>query len=60
MTITLIDAFGTIVGAGEVTWTAQLDLEELARIVAEIFPPVTSVVLPTRYEHVPWRLEIKP
>jgi hypothetical protein len=64
MKIKVIDAFGAHVGDAEVTWKdfdyQRLDdFTTLQDEVNAIFPdPVFTVEMPTRNQHMSWRLEV--
>jgi len=65
MKIKVIDAFGTHVGDAEVTWRDDIGYVEggpqsMQEEIKLIFPPETTVILPTVNVQVPWRLEVTP
>ena len=68
MKIKVIDAFGTHLGDAEVKWiipagTRRHQQDYQHQIFSEtgmIFEPEITTLLPTKNEHMPWRLEITP
>jgi hypothetical protein len=69
MNMKIIDAFGTHIGDAEVKWitpegnTPRQAREYRGQILRElsvIFEPELTVLLPTKNERTPWRLEITP
>jgi len=60
MNIEVIDAFGTKVGEAEVAFAPVQNPEVLAREITTIFPPSTTVTLPSADARCPWRLVVRP
>jgi hypothetical protein len=60
--IKVIDAFGTHVGDAEVVWLAHsfAVLTSMDDEAETIFEPEITVILPTKDQRAPWRLEITP
>ena len=69
MKIKVIDAFGTHIGDAEVKWIIpddatrrqQRDYQtQLFSETGKIFEPEITVLLPTKDERAPWRMEVTP